>query len=45
MLAHFGDGITAPCQFCGRELLYSQITKDLFPVPARKGGRYVKGNI
>ena len=45
MLGFFGDGITAPCAFCGRRLLYSQITKDRFPVPGRKGGRYVKGNV
>lgn len=45
MLSEFGDGITAPCAFCGRHLVYSKITKDRFPIPGRKGGRYVKGNI
>lgn len=45
MLAEFGDGISAPCAFCGRNLLYTEITKDLYPKPARKGGRYLKGNI
>lgn len=45
MLAEFGDGISAPCFFCERPLLYSQITKDRFPVPGRRGGRYVKGNV
>jgi hypothetical protein len=45
MLAEFGDGISAPCSFCEKALVYSEITKDLFPKPARKGGRYVKGNI
>jgi hypothetical protein len=45
MLGVFGNGITAPCCFCDRELLYSQITKDRFPIPGRKGGRYVKGNV
>ncbi len=45
MLAEFGDGLTAPCAFCGKHLLYSEITKDRYPVPGRKGGRYVKGNI
>lgn len=46
MLAEFGDGITVPCSFdCGRRLFYSEITKDRHPVPGRKGGRYVKGNV
>jgi hypothetical protein len=45
MLATFGDGISAPCAFCGRHLLYSQMTKDRFPKPGRKGGKYVKGNV
>lgn len=45
MLATFGDGVTAPCSFCGRELLWSQITRDRFPKPGRRGGRYVKGNV
>lgn len=45
MLAEFGNGITAPCAFCGRELLFSEITRDRFPKPGHKGGRYVKGNI
>lgn len=46
MLAEFGDGITVPCSFgCGRMLFYSEITKDRFPIPGRKGGRYAKGNV
>ncbi len=45
MLAEFGDGISAPCAFCGVELLYSQITKDRHPIPGRKRGRYVRGNV
>lgn len=45
MLAEFGDGISCPCSFCGRPLLFSTMTKDLFPKPARRGGRYAKGNI
>ena len=47
MLSEFGDGITVPCHgTCGREnLLYSEFTKDLYPVPARRGGRYVQGNV
>lgn len=45
MLSEFGDGITAPCAFCGKHLLYSEITKDRFPIAGRHGGRYVKGNI
>jgi hypothetical protein len=46
MLAEFGDGLTVTCfGTCGRRLLYSEITKDRYPIPGRKGGRYVKGNI
>lgn len=45
MLAEFGDGISAPCAFCGRALLYSTMTKDRFPKAGRKGGRYVPGNV
>lgn len=45
MLATFGDGVTAPCAFCDRPLLYSQMTKDRYPKPGRKGGQYVRGNV
>ncbi len=46
MLAEFGDGLTVLCHgTCGRHLFYSEITKDRFPKPGRKGGRYVKGNV
>lgn len=47
MLREFGDGITVPCHgTCGRQdLLYSQFTKDLYPIPARRGGKYEKGNV
>lgn len=44
-LAVFGDGISAPCQFCGKALLFSAISLDLHPLPARKGGRYKRGNV
>lgn len=46
MLAEFGDGISVLCSFgCGKRLFYSDITKDRYPIPGRKGGRYVKGNV
>ncbi len=45
MLAEFGDGVSVRCCFCDRTLLFSQITKDRFPIPGRRGGRYVKGNV
>lgn len=45
MLAAFGDGITAPCAFCRRQLLYSEMTKDRYPKPGRKGGKYERGNV
>jgi hypothetical protein len=45
MLAEFGDGISCVCSFCGCVLLYSTMTKDRWPIPGRKRGRYVKGNV
>ena len=46
MLAEYGDGISVVCAGpCGRVLLWSQITRDRFPIPGRKGGKYVRGNI
>lgn len=45
MLAEFGDGISAACCFCARPLLFSTMTKDRFPIPGRKGGKYAKGNV
>lgn len=46
MMSEFGDGITVPCSFgCGRRLFYSEVTKDRHPIPGRKGGKYVKGNV
>lgn len=45
MLAEFGDGYSAPCAFCAVELDWHTMTKDRHPVPGRKGGRYVKGNV
>lgn len=46
MLAEFGDGISVLCAgTCGRRLLWSEITRDRFPKPGRKGGKYVRGNI
>ena len=41
MLATFGDGITAPCTHCGRQLTYSQLEADRV-VP---GGPYRRSNI
>ena len=46
MLAEFGDGVTVICTGgCGRVLFWSEITRDRWPIPGRKGGRYVRGNI
>lgn len=46
MLAHFGDGITVECSFgCGKRLFYSEMSKDRFPRPGWKGGKYEKGNV
>lgn len=46
MLGTFGDGITVLCTgTCGQRLFWSEITRDRYPKPGRKGGRYVRGNI
>lgn len=45
MLDTFGDGVTAPCSFCGRPLTAETMSKDRYPIPGRKGGRYVRGNV
>lgn len=45
MLAEFGDGISVTCSFCPRVLVWSTMTKDRFPIPGRKGGKYAKGNV
>ena len=46
MLEHFGDGTTCSCAFgCGAVLDATTLTKDRYPKPGRKGGRYVKGNV
>jgi hypothetical protein len=38
MLGTMGDGITVECAGpCGRQLLFSEITRDRHPVPGRKG--------
>lgn len=45
MLDTFGDGATAPCSFCGAALTLETMTKDRHPIPGRKGGKYVRGNV
>lgn len=46
MLAEFGDGITVECAFgCGKRLFYSEMTKDRYPIPGWRGGKYIKGNV
>lgn len=44
LLATFGDGISAPCVFCGVALLYSALTVDRI-VPGCQGGTYRAENI
>lgn len=44
LLAQFGDGVEAPCCFCGKTLNDRTITVDRI-VPGSQGGRYVRGNI
>lgn len=46
MLEHFGNGTTCLCAFeCGTILDATTLTKDRYPKPGRKGGRYIKGNV
>lgn len=46
MLDTFGDGTTCLCSFgCGTVLTAATLTKDRHPIPGRKGGRYVRGNV
>lgn len=45
MLDTFGDGVTAPCSFCGAALTFETLTKDRYPIPGCHGGKYVKGNV
>jgi len=47
MLNTFGDGETAQCAFdgCPTILTAQTMTKDRYPIPGRRGGRYVHGNV
>jgi 5-methylcytosine-specific restriction endonuclease McrA len=45
LLAEFGDGISVTCPECSAVLFYSTLEVDLFPLPAARGGRYVRSNI
>lgn len=45
MLTEFGDGVTAPCSFCGATLTAETMTKDRHPVAGRHGGKYERGNV
>lgn len=46
LLVEFGDGSTCACSFeCGSVLDSTTLTKDRYPIPGRKGGRYVRGNV
>lgn len=44
MLDHFGDGVVAPCTFCGKPLDFDSITTDRI-IPGSQGGRYTRDNI
>lgn len=45
LLKEFGDGITAPCVFCGCNLTIETLTVDHHPIPACRGGTWAKNNI
>ena len=45
LLVEFGDGVKAPCSFCGIMLTFETITADRHPIPGIQGGTYRRGNI
>lgn len=45
LLNTFGDGLSAPCAYCGEPVTDSTITVDRWPVTGADGGTYVRGNI
>lgn len=45
LLSEFGNGIQAPCSFCGEILSFDDVTVDRWPVPGCEGGTYEEGNI
>ena len=45
LLVEFGDGVKAPCSFCGIMLTFETITADRHPIPGIEGGTYRRGNI
>lgn len=45
LLIEFGDGVKAPCSFCGIMLTFETITADRHPIPGIQGGTYRRGNI
>lgn len=44
LLDTYGNGTTAPCAHCGRELTYPTLTVDRI-VPGADGGRYTHDNV
>lgn len=44
LLQQFGDGVEAPCAFCGESLTFETVTVDRI-IPGCQGGRYVRENI
>lgn len=45
LLDKFGDGTTAPCSFCGIDLIFDTVTVDRHPIPGCQGGTYAPDNI
>ena len=45
LLDTFGDGVEAPCAYCGTMVDFVTMSVDRYPIPGCQGGRYVRGNI
>lgn len=45
LLVTFGDGVKAPCSYCGGMVDFDTITVDRYPVMGCDGGTYKRDNI
>jgi hypothetical protein len=45
LLREFGNGMKAPCSFCGAYVTFETMHVDRYPIPGAAGGRYVRGNV
>lgn len=45
LLTEYGDGVSAPCSFCGKALTIRNVTIDHYPIPACLGGTIAHENV